>query len=73
MGTTSKSSGWVGIDTVELEKDLHKIWNNWLTESDYHLFIKYGIHDGRSAAKDFVFHLLEKEVRDKKQNWLLPF
>ena len=73
MATTS--NGWEnpGIDKVELEKDLYKVWNNWLTESDYHLYIKYGIKDGRSLAKDYVYRLLKQEVLNEKYDWLLPF
>ena len=58
---------------VDIEKDLFKIWNNWLVEADYHLFAKFGIRDGKDMAKSFIFELLDKEANGGKHKWILPF
>jgi len=62
-----------GYDMEEVEKDLMKIWNNWLVECDYHVFLKYGIADGKRMAKSFIYELLDKEATDGKHEWILPF
>lgn len=46
---------------IEIEKDILKIWNNWLVECDYHLYLKYGITNGKDIAKDFIINQLEGE------------
>ncbi len=59
--------------SLVVDEMLFKIWNNWLSESEWFMLEKFAALDGRKKKKNFVYHLLEKEIKTGRAEWLLPY